>query len=61
MESIAEVAETVLASTAGASVFLGILTGMSLNIVYSLINMIQLYVYLPLFDLTFPANLRAFL
>jgi hypothetical protein len=61
MESIAVVAETVLASTAGASVFIGIITGMSLNIVYGLINMIQLYVYLPLFDLTFPGNLKAFL
>jgi hypothetical protein len=40
MAAIAEVAEVVLASTVGTSIVIGILTGMALNIVYSLINMI---------------------
>jgi hypothetical protein len=61
MESIGEIGKVVTTSAVGASIFAEIATGMSMNVVYSLINMVQLYVYLPLFDVVFPGNLQMFL
>ena len=55
------VAEQGVVAAVGTSFVTSILVGISLNVVYSLINMIQLYVYLPLFNIEFPANLSGFL
>jgi len=37
------------------------LVGMSKNLIFSLIGMMQVYIYLPLLDIKFPANIRVFL
>jgi hypothetical protein len=50
-----------MAMAVSTSILVGIATGMALNLAYGLINIAQLYVYLPLFDFIFPGNLHAFL
>jgi hypothetical protein len=57
MNVVAAVAEDSMAGVVGSSILVGILTGMALNLVFVLINTIQLYVYLPLFDINFPGNI----
>jgi hypothetical protein len=52
----------IVATTAVASSFvISMLVGMAQNVLFSLIGMMQMYVYLPLLDITFPGNIRTFL
>jgi hypothetical protein len=43
-------------ATAGISNFF---LGASLNALFGIINMVQVYVHLPLFDIDFPANVQS--
>jgi hypothetical protein len=61
MTEIGDAGEKAAVGAAGGSFFLSTLIGMSNNIAYGFINMIQPYVYTPLFENTLPGNLSSFL
>ena len=61
MVQTGEVAEETATVVASTSFVLSMLLSMAKNVLFSLIGMMQLYVYLPLYSITFPGNLQKFL
>jgi hypothetical protein len=57
----AAIAEGTTTVVVASSFLVSMLVGMANNVLYGLISMMQMYVYLPLLDISFPGNIRMFL
>ena len=56
-----EVAEETANFVASTSFIISMLLSMAKNLLFSLISMMQLYVYLPLLNIGLPGNVRSFM
>ena len=61
MESLGDTMQGTMMATGTLSIITSMLMASSMNLLYGMLNMIQIYVHLPCFDISFPGNIDGFL